>query len=60
MAKALVTQAPAETKIAVRMTYMFPEQAQIMPRTRQVDELGAMWTVKPAPLDKKLQAQMVH
>jgi hypothetical protein len=31
------------------MTYMFPGQAVLMPKTRRMGETGAMWTVKPAP-----------
>jgi hypothetical protein len=49
MAKALVAASP-ESKLDVRMTYMFPGQAQLMPKTRRMGEMGAMWTVKPAPL----------
>ena len=47
MAKVL---AAPENKLAVKMTYMFPEQAEFMPKTRRLNEMGAMWTVKPAPL----------
>jgi hypothetical protein len=44
-------EAPSpDTKIEIKMTYMFPGQAQIVPKTRKMSELGAMWTVKPAPL----------
>jgi hypothetical protein len=49
MAKALEAPSP-DTKIEIKMTYMFPGQAQIEPKTRKMSELGAMWTVKPAPL----------
>ena len=49
MAKALVAGTP-DTKLQVKMTYMFPGQAQVMPKTRRMTEMGAMWTVKPAPL----------
>ena len=49
MAKALEAPSP-DTKIEIKMTYMFPGQAQIVPKTRKMSELGAMWTVKPAPL----------
>jgi hypothetical protein len=49
MVKAVTAPSP-DTKLRVRMTYMFPGQAQIVPKTRSMGELGAMWTVKPAPL----------
>jgi hypothetical protein len=41
---------PGDQKIGVKMNYMFPGQAQLMPKTRIMGEMGAMWTVKPAPL----------
>jgi hypothetical protein len=49
MAKAIVAATP-DTKIPVKMTYMAPGQAQVVPKTRAMTEIGAMWTVKPAPL----------
>ena len=49
MAKALLAATP-DTKLRIKMTYMFPGQAQIMPKTRGMGEVGASWTVKPAPL----------
>ena len=48
MTKALLASSP-DTKLNVRMTYMFPGQAVLMPKTRRMGETGAMWTVKPAP-----------
>lgn len=49
MASALVAQSP-DSKLRVRMTYLFPGQAQLVPKTRPLTEMGASWTVKPAPL----------
>jgi len=49
MASALVAQSP-DSKLRVRMTYLFPGQAQLVPKTRSLTEMGVGWTVKPAPL----------
>ena len=50
MASALVAPSP-DTKLRVKMTYMFPVQASLMPKTRTTGEMGASWTVKPAQLE---------
>jgi hypothetical protein len=49
MASALVASSP-DTKLRVRMTYMYPGQATLVPKTRAMAEMGASWTVKPAQL----------
>jgi hypothetical protein len=49
MSWALVAPSP-DTKIRVRMTYLFPEQAEFVPKTRPMSEMGASWTVKPVLL----------
>lgn len=49
MVQAMVDPTP-ESKINVRMTYMFPGTAQILPKTRALEDTGATWTFKPAPL----------
>lgn len=49
MARALVAESP-DSKIPVRMTYMYPSQAILWPKTRAMTEVGAMWTVKPVIL----------
>jgi hypothetical protein len=50
MAQALV--APTlDAKVRIRMTYMFPGTAEIFPKTRALEDTGATWTFKPAPLD---------
>lgn len=49
MAEALVAPTP-DTKVRVKMTYLFPNQAQLVPKTRSMSEMGAGWTVKPAQL----------
>ena len=56
MAESMVASAP-DTKIRVKMTYMFPGQVQLIPRTRILTETGAMWTVKPAMLQMPGEAQ---
>lgn len=49
MMTALVTPSP-DTKLRIRMTYMHPGQAALMPKTRIMTEMGASWTIKPAQL----------
>jgi hypothetical protein len=49
MAQALVDPTP-ESKLRVRMTYMTVGTATLFPKTRSLEDVGATWTVKPAPL----------
>jgi hypothetical protein len=49
MAQALVDPTP-DAKLKVRMTYMIAEIATVFPKTRSLEDVGATWTVKPAPL----------
>lgn len=49
MAAALVAPS-TDTKLRVRMTYMYPGQATLVPKTRIMSEMGGSWTVKPASL----------
>lgn len=49
MAHALVDPTP-ETKLRVRMTYMTAGPASVFPKTRALEDVGATWTFKPAPL----------
>ncbi len=49
MAQALVDPAP-DTKLRVRMTYMTAGPATVFPKTRSLEDVGATWTFKPAPL----------
>jgi len=49
MATALVTPS-ADAKLRVRMTYLFPGMAEVIPKTRPMSEMGGAWTIKPAPL----------
>jgi hypothetical protein len=53
MAQAIVDPTPT-AKVNVRMTYMFPSTAQVFPKTRALEDTGATWTFKPAPLDISL------
>jgi len=55
MAQAIVDPTP-ETSIRVRMTYMFPGTAGLFPKTRAMEDVGATWTFKPAPLSQPLTA----
>lgn len=51
MAQAMVDPFPTpETAIPVRMVYMLPSTAQVFPKTRNLEDVGATWTFKPAPL----------
>jgi hypothetical protein len=50
MAGALVAPS-ADTKLEVRMTYLLPGQAWLMPKTRPLTDMGEAWTIKPAPLE---------
>jgi hypothetical protein len=50
MAQAMVSPSP-EAKLRVRMTYMFPAVAEVYPKTRPMEDVGATWTFKPAPLE---------
>jgi hypothetical protein len=49
MVQAMVNPDP-QANIRVRMTYMLPATAQIFPKTRGLEDVGATWTFKPAPL----------
>jgi hypothetical protein len=49
MAQALVDPTP-DAKLKVRMTYMIAEIATVFTKTRSLEDVGATWTVKPAPL----------
>lgn len=50
MAEALVAPS-SETKLKVKMTYMFTRATSVYPKKRLPTDLGATWTFKPAPLD---------
>jgi hypothetical protein len=49
MAQALVEPDP-NAKVRVRMTYMYSGTAEVFPKTRAMEDTGATWTFKPAPL----------
>jgi hypothetical protein len=51
MTQAIVDQAPDET-LHVRMDYMLTEAAQAFPKARNLEDVGATWTFKPAPLSQ--------
>jgi hypothetical protein len=50
MAQAIVNPVP-DTKLRIRMAYMYTGVTEMLPRTRSMLETGATWTYKPAPLD---------
>lgn len=49
MAAAMVTPDP-EVKVRVKMTYLAPGTATLIPKTRPLVDMGGAWTIKPAPL----------
>jgi len=49
MAAALATPSP-EAKFRIKMTYLFPGTAELVPKTRPMLDMGGTWTIKPAPL----------
>lgn len=51
MAQAVVDPTP-ETTLRVRMTYMLTGTAQVFPKARGLGDVGATWTLKPAPLNQ--------
>jgi hypothetical protein len=53
MAEAIVDPLPQKT-LRVAMTYMLPATAQMFPKTRALQDTGATWTFKPAPLQSGL------
>jgi len=59
MAQSVVDPTPNAT-LRVRMTYMFPGTAAIFPKTRSMEDVGATWTFKPAPLQTSGSTQATH
>ncbi len=51
MAQAMIDPSP-ESTLHVRMVYMLTEAAQVFPKARNLEDVGATWTVKPAPLSQ--------
>jgi hypothetical protein len=51
MGAALLAAPSPDTKLRIKMTYMYPGQATLVPKTRMMSEMGASWTVKPAQLE---------
>jgi len=50
MSQALLNPSP-ETVLHVRMTYMLTGAAHVFPKARNLEDVGATWTFKPAPLN---------
>jgi hypothetical protein len=50
MAQAMVNPVP-DTKLGIKMTYMYNAISELLPRTRSITDTGAAWTFKPAPLE---------
>lgn len=55
MAAAIVDPTPTAT-VKVRMTYMTAATAHVFPKTRGLEDTGATWTFKPAPLNLEASA----
>jgi len=51
MAQALIEPTP-DAMLRVRMTYMLTGTAQVFPKARNLSDVGATWTFKPAPLNE--------
>lgn len=51
MAQALQDPSPEKT-LQVRMDYMLTGAAQVFPKARNLEDVGATWTFKPAPLNQ--------
>jgi hypothetical protein len=51
MAQAMLDPSP-ETTLQVRMTYMLTGAAHVFPKARNLEDVGATWTFKPAPLNQ--------
>jgi hypothetical protein len=56
MAQAMVDPSP-EATLHVRMVYMLTNTAQIFPKARNMADVGATWTFKPAPLTQAQQTR---
>jgi hypothetical protein len=56
MAQALQDPSP-EATLHVRMVYMLTEAAQAFPKARNLEDVGATWTFKPAPLNQAVASQ---
>jgi hypothetical protein len=59
MAEALVDSTP-DAKLRVKMTYMTAGTASVFPKTRPLEDVGATWTFKPAPLQSSGSTQATH
>lgn len=59
MGQALADPTPDAT-LQVKMTYMFPGTAEVFPKTRALEDVGATWTFKPAPLEAPGSTQAAH
>jgi hypothetical protein len=58
MAQAIIKPVP-DTKLMVRMAYMFGGPGELYPKTRLLSDIGFVWTLKPAPLETKLEARII-
>jgi hypothetical protein len=56
MAQALQDPSPEKT-LQVRMDYMLTGAAQVFPKARNLEDVGATWTFKPAPLNQAVASQ---
>jgi hypothetical protein len=51
MALTMIDPSP-EATLQVRMVYMLPPTAVMIPKARSMEDVGATWTFKPAPLNQ--------
>jgi hypothetical protein len=51
MAQAIIDPSP-ESTVRIRMVYMLTGTAQVFPKARNLADVGATWTFKPAPLEE--------
>jgi len=56
MAQAIVDPSPEGT-LHVRMVYMTTGTAMVFPKARNMEDVGATWTFKPAPLNQAVASQ---
>jgi hypothetical protein len=56
MAQVIVDPSP-ESTLHVRMVYMITGTAMVFPKARNMQDVGATWTFKPAPLNQAVASQ---
>jgi hypothetical protein len=59
MTRALLADSP-DAKVQLKMTHMFSLAGEVFPKTRLIDDQGATWTYKPAPLQLSPDGGSAH